>query len=128
MRKIENKIITILERHDFSLMWSLTVLCSSIMLILKDLPSVIVETLPYNGLAVGEIGIVIFVLKSYGIYYRKFMFHSIVDFIGASWLMMMATVATTAVPAMWFTGAILYVIAIMVHVRFITRCFKQKRR
>ena len=128
MRKIENKIITILERHDFSLMWSLTVLCSSIMLILKDLPSVIVETLPYNGLAVGEIGIVIFVLKFYGIYYRKFMFHSIVDFIGASWLMMMATVVTTAVPAMWFTGAILYVIAIMVHVRFITRCFKQKRR
>lgn len=128
MRKIENNIITILERHDFSLMWSLTVLCSSIILILKDLPSVIVETLPYNGLAVGEIGIVIFVLKSYGIYYRKFMFHSIVDFIGASWLMTMATVVTTAVPAMWFTGAILYVIAIMVHVRFITRCFKQKRR
>lgn len=126
--KLFKTIVKILEKHDFSLLWSLIVLWSSVVLILDDLPTSIQETIPYNGLLIGIIGVGIFLLKSFGIYYRKFMFHSVVDFAGATWLIFMGMVVSTSIPAMVFTGVILYVTGIMIDVRLVVRSFAQKRR
>jgi len=122
------RIRRIIEKHDFSIAWSSAILWSSLVLIFKDLPASVQETLPYNGSAVGIIGVIIFILKSFGIYYRKFAFHSIVDFIGATWLIFMGAVVSTSVPAMIFTGSILFGFGVMVNVRLAVRSFAQKRR
>lgn len=126
-KNIGYRLRDLIEKHDFSLLWSLIIFGSSIVLITQDLPLSIRESLPYNGIVVGLIGIAIFAVKSFGIFYRKFAFHSCVDFLGATWLIFMGEVVSTAVPALFFTGTILFITGGMVNARWIIRFFTRKR-
>lgn len=120
-----SKATDLMDKHDFSLLWSNIIFCSSIALILNDIPPIIRETLPYNGVLIGGLGVSIALLKYIGISYKHFIFHSVVDFMGASWLIFMGLITTTAVPPMMFTGVILFVAGIMVDLRLFQRA---KRR
>lgn len=119
------KIVNLMDNHDFSLLWSNVIFFSSIALILKDIPPIIRETLPYNGILIGGIGLLISILKYIGIGYRHFIFHSVIDFMGASWLIFMGMVMITAQPPILFTGVVLFVVGIMVDLRLFQRA---KRR
>lgn len=119
------KIVNLMDNHDFSLLWSNVIFFSSIALILKDIPPIIRETLPYNGILIGGIGLLISILKYIGIGYRQFIFHSVIDFMGASWLIFMGMVMITAQPPILFTGVVLFVVGIMVDLRLFQRA---KRR
>jgi len=124
MRKIKNfwdSIPNVFDKHDFSLLWANIILCSSIALAIKDMPPIIRETLPYNGILIGVLGIIVSLAKYIGIKYRNYYFHCVVDFLGSTWLIAMGTVTTTAVPPMMFTGVILFVAGIMVNLRLFQR-------
>lgn len=108
-------------KHDFSLLWANIILCSSFALVIKDMPAVVRETLPYNGILIGVIGIIISIVKYSSIKYRNYYFHCVVDFLGSTWLIAMGMVTTTAVPPMMFTGVILYVAGVMVNLRLFQR-------
>lgn len=124
MRKIKDfweSIPNIFNKHDFSLLWANIILCSSVALVVKDMPPIIRETLPYNGALIGVLGIIIALAKYIGIKYRNYYFHCVVDFLGSTWLIVMGMVTTTAVPPMMFTGVILYVAGVMIDLRLFQR-------
>lgn len=116
----------IVDRHDFSLLWSSILMLASIALMTEDIPSIIKETLPYNGFLTGTIGIFIGLFKYIGIRNKNFYFHSIMDFSGATWFIFMGMVTTSAIPPMMFTGVILLTCGIMVDIRLVMRALKHK--
>ena len=116
-----NSTTNLFDRHDFSLLWANIIFCSSIALVVKDMPAIVRETLPYNGILYGIIGIIIALAKYGTIKYRNYYVHCVVDFLGAMWLIIMGSVTTTAVPPMMFTGVILFVTGIMINFRLIQR-------
>ena len=121
IKKFWKGLPRLFDKHDFSLLWANIILCSSIALIAKDMPAIVRETLPYNGILVGAIGVIIAIAKYIGIKYRHYYFHCVVDFLGATWMIAMGMVTTTAVPPMMFTGVILYVAGVMVDLRLFQR-------
>lgn len=124
MKKIKNFwkcLPNLFDKHDFSLLWANIIFCSSIALVTKDMPAIVRETLPYNGVLIGAIGVIIAIAKYIGIKYRNYYFHCVVDFLGSTWMIAMGMVTTTAVPPMMFTGVILYVAGIMVDLRLFQR-------
>lgn len=121
IKKIWKGLPNLFYKHDFSLLWANIVLCSSIALVAKDMPVIIRETLPYNGILFGVAGVIIAIAKYIGIKYRNYYFHCVIDFLGSTWMIAMGMVTTTAVPPMMFTGVILYVAGVMVDLRLFQR-------
>lgn len=124
MKKVKNfwkGLPDLFYKHDFSILWASIVLCSSIALVIKDMPAIIRETLPYNGVLFGVTGIIIAIAKYVGIKYRNYYFHCVVDFLGSTWMIAMGMITTTAVPPMMFTGVILYVAGVLVDWRLYQR-------
>lgn len=121
IKKIWKGLPNLFYKHDFSLLWANIVLCSSIALVAKDMPVIIRETLPYNSILFGVVGVIIAIAKYIGIKYRNYYFHCVIDFLGSTWMIAMGMVTTTAVPPMMFTGVILYVAGVMVDLRLFQR-------
>lgn len=125
---VMDKITDIVERHDFSILWSFIIIISSVSLLFNDFPPVIQETFPYDSFYVGALGLGVGVLKNIGIGIRNYNFHFFTDGLGSFWFIYMGVVMTTSQPPLAFVGVILFTAGIFVDIRLFIRGWRKKPR
>lgn len=135
MKKFQQKMIRAInrfadtaEKHDFSMLWSSVLIISGVFLAMEDFPSVIQETLPYNGVLLGIVAVAIGIFKNIGIHYRNFSFHVAMDCLGSFWYIYMGLTMITSLPPLLFVGYFLVTIGIGVDLRLFIRGWRKQTR
>lgn len=119
-------LFDIIDRNELSLLWSSVILFSSIALLTRNIPEIILETIPYDGNVLGVAGIIIAIFKISSVLSKSLLIHVVADTLGSTWLIYMGLVVTTSIPPMMLSGAVLITTGIFANYRMLRKLLHTK--
>lgn len=119
-------LFDIIDRNELSLLWSSVILFSSIALLTRNIPEIILETIPYDGNVFGVAGIIIAIFKISSVLSKSLLIHVVADAFGSTWLIYMGLVVTTSIPPMMLSGAVLITTGVFANYRMLRKLLHTK--
>ena len=114
-------LFDIIDRNELSFLWSSIIFFSSIALMTRNIPEIILETIPYDGNVLGLAGIIIAVFKISSVLSKSLLVHVVSDALGSTWLIYMGLVVTTSIPPMMLSGAVLITTGVFANYRMLRK-------
>lgn len=114
-------LFDIIDRNELSFLWSSIIFFSSIALMTRNIPEIILETIPYDGNVLGVAGVIIAVFKISSVLSKSLLVHVVSDALGSTWLIYMGLVVTTSIPPMMLSGAVLITTGIFANYRMLRK-------
>lgn len=116
-----SKFFVLVDANELSFLWSSIIFFSSIALMTKNIPEIILETIPYDGNVLGLAGVIIAVFKISSILSKSLLVHVVSDALGSTWLIYMGLVVTTSIPPMMLSGAVLITTGVFANYRMLRK-------